>query len=99
MNWKNKKTKNLFNAFLELKTADEVGNFCRDLMTESEIEEFARRWEAAQLLDQNIPQREISKITGTSLATVSRVNQWLKRGMNGYRLVLDRLNHHHPPRG
>jgi TrpR-related protein YerC/YecD len=96
MNWKNTKTKKLFNAFLELKTTDEVANFCRDLMTESEIEEFASRWEAAQLLDQNIPQREIAKVTGTSLATVSRVNQWLVRGMNGYRLVLDRLNHHHP---
>ena len=98
MSWNNQKSQNLFNAFLQLKTTDEVANFCRDLMTEPEIEELSRRWEAAQLLDKNIPQREISKKTGTSLATVSRVNQWLKRGMNGYRLVLDRVAsiHHHP---
>jgi len=94
--WRNKKTKSLFKAILLLKTEEEVANFCRDLMTEPEIEEFASRWEVAQKLAKGLSQRNVSAETGVSIATVTRVNQWLKRGMNGYKLVIDRLNHHHP---
>ncbi len=100
--WRNKKTKELFEAFLQLRTVDEVARFCRDLMTESEIEEFAGRFAVAVELNKGKPQRQVSQETGVSIATVTRVNQWLKRGMNGYRLVLDRIktskiniNHHH----
>jgi len=99
-NWKNNKTERLFEAFLTLKTVDEVASFCRDLMTEPEINEFAARFEVASLLNQGKPQRQVSKESGVSIATVTRVNQWLRRGMDGYKLVLKRLstnnnNHHH----
>jgi len=90
----NKKTKQLFKAFLQLKNESEVANFCRDLMTESEIEEFAGRFDVAMELSKGLPQRQTSKETGVSIATVTRVNQWLKRGMNGYKTVISRLNHH-----
>lgn len=102
--WNNPKTQKLFNAFLQLKTADEVARFCRDLMTEPEIMEFADRWLVAQELDSGKSQRKISADTGVSIATVTRVNQWLRRGMDGYRLVIDRLKpssnslHHHSRR-
>lgn len=99
-NWRNKKTKELFQAFLKLETTDEVANFCRDLMTEPEIQEFAGRWQVAKLLNQGMSQRKTSAISGVSIATVTRVNQWLKRGMNGYKTALDRItssvNHPHP---
>jgi len=91
------KTNSLFKAFLLLKKADEVGRFCRDLMTEQEIEEFASRWEVAQKLNEGKSQRDVSLKTGVSIATVTRVNQWLKRGKNGYQLVLERMSHHHLP--
>ena len=94
--WRNDKTESLFNAFLQLKTADEVANFCRDLMTEAEIEEFAGRWQVAQKLSEGLPQRTVSSLTGVSIATVTRVNQWLQRGMGGYQLVISRLHPHHP---
>ncbi len=97
MKWKNTKTKKLFNAFLSLKTEDEVANFCRDLMTESEIEEFAARFEVAQELYAGKTQRTVSKETGVSIATVTRVNQWLKRGEDGYLTVLSRISKHHSP--
>lgn len=102
--WNNPKTQKLFNAFLQLKTADEVARFCRDLMTEPEIIEFADRWLVAQELDMGKSQRKVSADTGVSIATVTRVNQWLRRGMDGYRLVIDRLKsssnslHHHSRR-
>jgi TrpR-related protein YerC/YecD len=102
--WKNNKTEQLFNAFLQLQNTDEVARFCRDLMTEPEILEFAGRFDVAMQLNQGKPQRTVSKETGVSIATVTRVNQWLKRGMNGYKLVLERLitskqAHLHPHRG
>ena len=91
-NWKNKKTERLFKAFLSLETVDEIAAFCRDLMTEPEINEFASRLEVASLLDEGKSQRQVSAESGVSIATVTRVNQWLSRGMNGYKLVLNRLN-------
>lgn len=93
-NWNNKKTRELFNAFLSLKDTYEVANFCRDLMTEQEIEEFASRFEVAKKLYQGQTQRATSAQTGVSIATVTRVNQWLQRGMNGYKTVLNRLHPH-----
>ena len=54
MNWKSQPNKNLIEAFLSLKTAIEAERFLRDLMTEGEIEEFAKRLQAAQMLSQGI---------------------------------------------
>jgi TrpR-related protein YerC/YecD len=90
------KSKKLFEAFLFLKKSEEVARFCRDLMTEQEIEEFASRWEVAQELYKGNSQRNVSTKTGVSIATVTRVNQWLKRGKDGYRLVLERMNQEQP---
>ncbi len=101
-NWRNDKTEKLFRAFLSLVTVDEVANFCRDLMTESEIEEFAARFDAAIELSKGKPQRTVSKETGVSIATVTRVNQWLTRGMDGYKNVISRLgisSHNHSQPG
>ena len=97
-NWNNSKTQELFKAFLTLGNVDEVAAFCRDLMTEAEIEEFAARFQVAKRLNTGESQRQVSKITGVSIATVTRVNQWLKRGMGGYLNVLastSNKNHSH----
>jgi TrpR-related protein YerC/YecD len=93
-NWYNNNTKKLFAAFLELNTVEEVGRFCRDLMTETEIEEFANRLEIAKQLNSGKTQREIASNLEVSITTVTRVNQWLKRGMDGYKKVLTRQHRH-----
>lgn len=90
-NWKNKDTKLLFEAILSLKTADEAGAFFRDLMTPQEIETFAERFKVAIMLSKEISYRDIYEKTGVSTATVTRVNQWLNRGMGGYKLAIERL--------
>jgi TrpR-related protein YerC/YecD len=89
--WKNDSTKKLFKAFTMLKDEEEVAIFCRDLMTEAELGELAGRFAVAEQLYNGNTQRKTSEITGVSIATVTRVNHWLRRGMNGYRTVLDRL--------
>jgi TrpR-related protein YerC/YecD len=83
-------TRDLAAAVAELRDADEALRFLRDLCTVNEIRELAARWAVARLLDDGVSYHEISERTGASSATISRVNQWLRYGRDGYRLVLDR---------
>lgn len=103
MQWYNDDTKQLFDAILALKTENEAKKFFRDLLTEPELLEFSKRWKAAQMLEKKIPYSVIEKQTGLSSTTVARVAKWLNRGMGGYKLILERLNHHrttlHHPAG
>ncbi len=96
--WFNKSTDSLFNAILKLKSRDEAQRFFRDLLTEVEIEDFANRWKVAQMLSQNVSYSKIEKETGMSTTTIARISKWLNEGMNGYRLIIKRLNHHPLPR-
>jgi TrpR-related protein YerC/YecD len=88
--WRTTETDDLFDAILSLRTQDEAQRFFRDLCTLPEIEAMSHRWQAARLLDQGLPYLEVAARTGASTTTVTRVAQWLKRGADGYRLVLDR---------
>ncbi|MEK9153747.1 MAG: YerC/YecD family TrpR-related protein, partial [Patescibacteria group bacterium] len=98
--WNTKTTENLLKAILALKNTNEAKKFLRDLLTEPEICEFGRRWQAAQMLSQKIPYTTIEKKTGLSSTTVARISKWLNKGMGGYKLVINRLNHHNPtPKG
>lgn len=88
---RNEKEKFLAQAFLQLKTEEEVSNFLRDLMTIGEIEEFANRLEIARLLLKKRSYKAIAKSTGVSTTTVTRVAHWLFRGCGGYRKVFEKL--------
>lgn len=81
----------LLEAVLKLKTKDEATRFFRDLLTLKELDEFANRWEMAKLIDKGTSYQKIAQEIGCSTATVSRTAQWLKHGLGGYRLVLDRM--------
>jgi TrpR-related protein YerC/YecD len=95
MNWYNKTTKSLFKTILELKDAGETKKFFRDLLTEEEIIEFSKRWQTAQMLNKNVSYENIEKATGLSSRTIARISKWLNKGMGGYKLMLNRQNHHH----
>ncbi|MDP3093744.1 MAG: YerC/YecD family TrpR-related protein [bacterium] len=95
MNWDNPKTKDLFEAILRLKSVAEAKRFFRDLLTEQEIIEFGKRWQAAQMLAKKASYSEIVEKTGLSSTTVARVSKWLNKGTGGYKLMLKRLNSHH----
>ena len=83
-------TRELGAAVATLRDAEEALRFLRDLCTVTELREFAARWEVARMLDAGASYHDISERTGASSATISRVNQWLRYGRDGYRLVLDR---------
>jgi TrpR-related protein YerC/YecD len=83
-------TRDLAAAVASVRDADEALRFLRDLCTVNELRELAARWEVARMLDEGASYHDISERTGASSATISRVNQWLRYGRDGYRLVLDR---------
>lgn len=93
--WSTKQTDELFQAILALKNVKEARNFFRDLLTEEELKEFAGRWKVARMLAQKVPYTKIEKETGMSSTTIARVSKWLNDGMNGYKLLIDRLNSSH----
>lgn len=88
-----KEAKDLYKAFLSLKTADECEQFLRDICTLKEIEDMASRLRMAQMLSKEKPEsfRNIAEKVGTSTTTVTRVAHWLRHGRGGYPLVLKRL--------
>jgi TrpR-related protein YerC/YecD len=102
IDWKPKNKGELLDALLACQNRDEMARFLRDLMTPQEIEEFAKRFEAARMLSEDTQYNTIIERTGLSSTTVARIAKWLKGSLGGYRLVLARLsnpiaNHHHNP--
>jgi len=94
MNWGNKENKRLIQAILALKTDDETEKFLRDLMTEKEIKEFAKRLKAAEMLTEKMPYSIIEKETGLSSTTVARVAKWLNGKGGGYKIIISKLHNH-----
>lgn len=79
----------LFEAILKLKSVDDCRKFFEDVCTIKEIQDVAQRLEVAKLLKSGCNYQSISKETGASTATISRVNKCLNYGSGGYKLVLD----------
>ncbi len=82
--------KNLSKVFIGLKDEKEVFNLLRDICTLSELSAMAERLEVAEMVNKKVPYRTISKNTGASTATITRVAHWLHNGMGGYHSVLVR---------
>lgn len=85
-----KAMKELFEAFLQIKTPQECRGFLRDLCTFAELKAMAERLQIAKAVAKKMSYREISNKTGASTATVTRVSHWFHHGMGGYKLVLER---------
>ena len=81
----------LYRAIMMAHTPEECRNFMEDLCTISELQEMARRLQAARMLKKNYVYSEIAEQTGLSTATISRVNRCLKYGSDGYLRILERL--------
>lgn len=80
----------LFIAIVQLESVEECRKFLRDLLTETEIREFAERWKVARMLSRGIPYTRIEQETGLSSRTIARVHKWLKSGKGGYTMMLKR---------
>ena len=87
----NETVDNLFKAILSLNSVEECYKFFEDACTIKEVLEIAQRLIAAQMITDGVNYAVISKETGMSTATISRVNRCLEYGNGGYAMILERL--------
>jgi len=88
--WRTPDAQALFQAIGSLDGLEETERFFRDLCTLTELRDLSQRWAVARLLDEGLHYAEISKRTGASTATITRIASWLNHGEGGYRAVLDK---------
>jgi TrpR-related protein YerC/YecD len=89
--WRSQDVEELIAAMLRLDDPDEAANFLRDLCTLGELRDLAQRWAVVRRLDAGEHYAAISRETGASTATITRIASWLNHGEGGYRAALDRL--------
>jgi len=82
----------LFAATVSLKSVDECRNFYRDLCTPAELQALVDRWQVVNLLEQDLPYRQIHDMTGVSVTTIGRVARFLAEGFGGYQTALTRTS-------
>ncbi len=89
--WLTDETRELLTAIVSLEDVDDAADFLRDLCTLGELRDLTQRWAVVRLLDAGLHYGEISRRTGASTATITRIASWLHHGEGGYRRMLDRL--------
>src|SRR5580698_4919497 len=82
--------RNLYAAVAALRSGDECRAFFRDLCTPAEIQAMADRWAVVDWLMRGVPYREINRLTGVSVTTISRGARCLADGNGGYSLIMRR---------
>ena len=80
-----------YRADMALQDEEECRKFFDDVATIKEVIDLSARLEVARMLDSGAVFSEISRETGASSATISRVNKCLTYGEGGYRIVIDRI--------
>jgi TrpR-related protein YerC/YecD len=88
--WRTPNIESLFEAILRLEDRDESARFFRDLCTLGELHDMGQRWAVVRMLDQGLHYAEISRLTGASTATITRIASWLNHGEGGYRAMLEK---------
>jgi len=90
--WRTPDVEALFDAVVRLEDREEVAAFLRDLCTLGELRDLAQRWAVVRLLHEGLHYAEISKRTGASTATITRIASWLHHGEGGYQAMLAKLD-------
>jgi TrpR-related protein YerC/YecD len=90
--WRTPDVEALLQTIMRLDDIEEAERFFRDLCTLTELRDMAQRWGVVRLLDAGLHYAEISRRTGASTATITRIASWLNHGEGGYRAMLDKLD-------
>lgn len=88
--WRTPDADALLDALLAVEDRDEVAAFLRDLCTLGELRDLSQRWAVVRLLDAGLHYSDISRRTGASTATITRIASWLHHGEGGYARALER---------
>lgn len=91
-NWHNESTDKLCEALLTLKTKEECYEFLDDICTIKEVLDISQRLSVALLLAKKTSYNDISRETGASTATISRVSKCFEYGSGGYKKVIEKMN-------
>lgn len=86
----------LFSAIACLRDAGECADFFKDLCTPAELQALVDRWQVVNLLQQNLPYRQIHDLTAVSVTTIGRVARFLTDGFGGYQTALARTTGNTP---
>ena len=89
--WRTPDVDELIAALLRFDDADDAARFLRDLCTLGELHDLAQRWAVARRLAAGEHYAAISRETGASTATITRIASWLNHGEGGYRAAIARL--------
>ena len=89
--WRTTDVDELIAALLRLDDPDDAARFLRDLCTLGELRDLAQRWAVVRRLDAGEHYASISRETGASTATITRIASWLNHGEGGYQAALKRL--------
>ena len=81
----------LFKAVLTLENMDECKAFFKDLCTINELATIAQRFDVGIRLIDGLTYQEVSKITGASTATISRVRRLLNDDDDGLEMAAARI--------
>jgi TrpR-related protein YerC/YecD len=82
--------RDLVAALVDVRDPKVMTAFLKDLCTTNELDAMGQRLQVARLVDSGVAYQEISRRTGASTTTVTRVAHWLHYGEGGYREVLAR---------
>ena len=88
MDIRSKLIDDLFEVIMSLKSEKDCYDFFGDLCTIKEIQDMAKRLEAAKMLRDGANYQTVCDQLGLSTATISRVNKCLNYGTGGYKKVL-----------
>jgi TrpR family transcriptional regulator, trp operon repressor len=72
--------------------ASQLEKLLEEMLTPSEIDALVLRWELLKMLNDGIPQREISKALGVSLCKITRGSRELKKEDSVVKGILKRLD-------
>lgn len=89
--WRTPDLDALLDVLVGLDDREDAIRFLRDLCTVGELHDMAQRWAVVRMLDGGLHYAEISRRTGASTATITRIASWLHHGEGGYRAQLGRL--------
>ncbi|MBU1015333.1 helix-turn-helix domain-containing protein [Patescibacteria group bacterium] len=81
----------LWSLVVCLETRDEIENFFRDLLSETESVMLARRVRIARLLLEGKSYEDICELMNASEGTIASVHRWLQGRNEGYATILPRL--------
>ena len=70
----------LVEAFLKNKSASEMLDFLKGILTPREIDELSTRLQIVKLLKKGLPHQEIARRLGVGVATVTRGSREIRMG-------------------